>query len=1003
MDTQLAKNNEIAELIAATQNFNINDEPIGDAVPAVSDFNCKKELSSGDYSFFKVTKLAFDEDFPKREAFENVLLSLDNTAFNFVYILEGNENGVDLYIGIVNNGKKSSNKFASNDYTKIIQSTFEGNFNGSILMPLRKSTDPSKDNKELEKIVNNCNYKNAGVIMGIPSLNDDKNNESKGDFQGVDRLINSMLGLKWRIVIVCEPVNKSDVKALQEQVYNLYNEMSVLSKMNVQNQVNQSSGRSYSENEGHSENTSHGTSYNDNITKGTNKSSGGSDSSSGTSKSRSEGHGTSDTTGSSDSKGKTAGVSQNNGSSTSLSFELTNKRMQEIMSYIDNELLGRLKTGFTKGLYRTAFYYMAEKPVHAARLKNGIMSLFQGNGSSFSPLISRELSNDVIKNTNILSLYQNFCEKVENCPAAVPTLFGRPFENDLLGLSTYLTPREISLIAGLPQKEVPGIVLQESVDFGLNQKNIAASDENIELGSMVQKGRKLENVPFYLKKESLSKHTFIAGVTGSGKTTTCHKLLAEANVPYLVIEPAKTEYRTLINYDADIFVLTIGSERVAPFRFNPFELVKGELLPAHIDMLKATFTSAFPMEGSMPQLMEEAIIQAYENKGWDTSTGENSIYDDPYTDDADAFPVMTDLLCTMKKVVAEKNFGERLQGEYEGSLISRLSNLTKGVKGRILNCRHSVDFNFIADSKVILEMDELKSPEDKALFMGFILTRLSAVVKYKHKLNKDYRHLTLVEEAHRLLSKPDYGDPGSKKAAVETFADMLAEVRKYGEGLIIVDQIPNKLASEVLKNTNTKIIHKILAKDDKEAVGDTMLMNPKQKEFLSALPVGEAVIFTENTDKPVNVAIKPIDRDGDTNEAEIDDETVTERFKAVKSGLGRLCYDDPEIQAIYPTFIEELKNLKKLMSDSEKRKKIVDTIGMISEKKRKPASELWKKLIENRLTEKGNSASDPDCMITADDVNRLVTFFAEEYSVENYSVGTPEPKLFILIDNLSRK
>ena len=164
--------------------------------------------------------------------------------------------------------------------------------------------------------------------------------------------------------------------------------------------------------------------------------------------------------------------------------------------------------------------------------------------------------------------------------------------------------------------------------------------------------------------------------------------------------------------------------------------------------------------------------------------------------------------------------------------------MRKGAKGRMLNTPYSLDFFKIAEKNVIIELEDLKSAEDKALIMGFILARLSAVIRQKHRENKDYRHITLVEEAHRLLSKVEYGDSGSKKSAVETFTDLLADVRKYGEGLIIVDQIPNKLASEVIKNTNTKIIHKLLARDDKETVGDAMLMDDKQKAFLSALGTG---------------------------------------------------------------------------------------------------------------------------------------------------------------------
>ena len=109
----------------------------------------------------------------------------------------------------------------------------------------------------------------------------------------------------------------------------------------------------------------------------------------------------------------------------------------------------------------------------------------------------------------------------------------------------------------------------------------------------------------------------------------------------------------------------------------------------------------------------------------------------------------------------------------------------------------------------------------------------------------------MIEEAHRLLSKVEYGDSGSKRTAVETFTDMLAEIRKYGESLIVVDQIPNKLASEVLKNTNTKIIHRLLARDD----NDTMLMDDRQKEYLSALEIGQAIVFSEGMSRPLHIQI----------------------------------------------------------------------------------------------------------------------------------------------------
>jgi RecA/RadA recombinase len=514
----------------------------------------------------------------------------------------------------------------------------------------------------------------------------------------------------------------------------------------------------------------------------------------------------------------------------------------------------------------------------------------------------------------------------------------RPFINNNVGIGTYLTAREVSLLAGLPMKEVPGIVLKEAVGFGLNTKNIDTNN-SICIGDIVQKGRILTDMPFMLNRKVLTKHIFIAGVTGSGKTTTCHRLLYEINhngnsgkkIPFMVIEPAKTEYRTLVRqkkYFDDVIVFTIGNEQIAPFRLNPFELVKGELITSHVDMLKATFTSAFPMEASMPQLLEEAMYLCYEAMGWDVESNEFLREEDPFDSKVDVFPQLSDLMKALELVVDKKGFDERLKKDYIGSLVSRLSNLTLGSKGLMLNCPHSVDFSYLAKNNVVLELEDIKSGEEKSFIMGLILGRMAAVIKEENRKNPNYQHVTLVEEAHRLLSKVEYGDSGSKKNAVEAFTDLLAEVRKYGEGLIIVDQIPNKLTPEVLKNTNTKIIHRILARDDKEAVGDTMLMNDKQKEYLSALSVGDTIIFTENTDSPVNVHINQFT---DTSEEQVPSSEVEANFKAIKHNLGN-CYSKYNLARIIKKY-PELKNefimiTERSKEDDDRKKSLADKVSM---------------------------------------------------------------------------
>lgn len=640
------------------------------------------------------------------------------------------------------------------------------------------------------------------------------------------------------------------------------------------------------------------TSKSETNTNGTNKSSGSSSSSSGSNESKSKGitcgsssgtsksytAGTSKTTtestgknegesfgktsSTSDSKGETETTTtgtndsttsnESTGTSYSVSTEVQNREVQDWLKYLDEILFPIIDYGKSKGIYLTSSFVFSNDNGTLIKLGNTMRSLFSGRKGNKIPLTLEILPS----NDKRIEFFQNFqipeydiseyaSDKKEALVLKSGMGIGKKAE-----FGNWYSANELSLIAGLPQKEVVGLSLKEEVEFGLNV-NSGEDEEKILLGNLVQSGNILD-IDVSLDKKALNKHIFITGVTGTGKTTTCQKLLLESEMPFLVIEPAKTEYRILIDEPKtkDILIFTLGKDTVSPFRLNPFEFFEHETITSRVDMLKAAMEASFDMEAAIPQLLESSMYECYKDYGWNILTNKNSKFENPFAEGVYSFPTLKDLLEKVEVEVEKQGFDDRLKRDYIGSIKARLQGLLVGSKGIMLNVGRGIDFRELIEKKVVLEIEEIKNGSEKSLIMGFVLTNLCEALKAKYRVNRHFKHITLIEEAHRLLAKFTPGDSPNKKQGIETFTDMLAEVRKYGESLIIADQIPNKLTPEILKNTNTKIVHKLFAEDDKEAIGTTMSLASEQKNFLSSLNTGRAIVFSQGWDKALQVQIK---------------------------------------------------------------------------------------------------------------------------------------------------
>ncbi len=802
-----------------------------------------------------------------RLAMSNVVCSLSAAHCASIYLLAGRPEGVSLYLGIGSDDERADLPEAA----KAFRAAFEGNFLGARLQAV------NEDDGAIGDLLKGSRH--LGMMTGVPTFDDHEARQDGDDFQGVERVVNVMAGETWQLAITAQPGSEAELDEIIQALFDLSAGLSTRARETWQEteQTVEDAGSAerQSRNEARTErkNKSGESSYRAERTetKGDNtKSEAKSDASH-----KTDADSITNEESINKAKDDTSSEGKNFRLQISKSRELRDRRNELLQEHVHDTLLDRFLQGRAKGMFRTTMFIATQTHASYERLARTVLAVFQDSRPNLTPLRMHKMIEPARTVLELLAPRFLAADGIRRHDALVQSI---PCDErqGLAQAGSWLTARELAGVAGVPNIELPGLKLRASVDFGLNAVPAPHGECELVLGHIVQNGRLLVHRPLFLAVRDLNKHVFITGVTGAGKTTTCMKLLLESGLPFLVIEPAKTEYRALHALAPETEYYILGREDLTPFRLNPFEMVEAEHinLAGHVSQLTATLAAVFPMEAAMPFLVEEAIINAYKTRGWDVHAGKNFLHLQPWAEGSTAWPTFSDMLRELDGVIVSKRMGEDFTAKYRGSLVAQLSNLTLGVKGRMLNTPRSMNFDLLLNGRVVIELEEIKNDLDKALFMGLIISRIADCMKQRHRKNKHFRHLTLVEEAHRLLSRLEPGEGGARKVGVEMFANLLAEVRKYGEGLIIADQIPNKLIPDVIKNTNIKIVHRLFAADDRHAIGDTMGLTDRQKNFLPLLQQGQAVVYCGGWHAPI---LTQVIQGADTSEAEIPEATFRKR------------------------------------------------------------------------------------------------------------------------------
>ena len=431
--------------------------------------------------------------------------------------------------------------------------------------------------------------------------------------------------------------------------------------------------------------------------------------------------------------------------------------------------------------------------------------------------------------------------------------------------TSYVGTDELSNVIAFPKKSLQGIPVVSGVSFGREPYSLTPLEKNLPLGNAYHLHEKIENQEILISTSELSKHTFITGSTGSGKSNTVYWLLEQLvkqGKSFLVIEPAKGEYKKMIGQNDNVTVYGTNplKEDSILLRINPFSFPVGEIhILEHLDRLVEIFNVCWPMYAAMPAILKDSIERAYISAGWDLIKSENK-YNNML------FPTFGDVMIQIKQVLNESDYSDDNKGDYTGSLVTRIRSLTNGINGLIF-ASDEIPQTKLFDENVVVDLSRVGSSETKSLIMGILVLKLQEHRMLNSKPDSDLSHVTVLEEAHNLLKRTSTEQSSDSSnllgKSVEMLSNAIAEMRTYGEGFIIVDQSPALLDMSVIRNTNTKIIMRLPDYEDRVLVGKSAGLNDEQIDEVSRLEMGVASITQSGWIEPVLCKIKDFKIKGD--------------------------------------------------------------------------------------------------------------------------------------------
>ncbi|WP_422444576.1 helicase HerA domain-containing protein [Endozoicomonas sp. ALB091] len=843
-----------------------------------------------DVRIFRIERLVQENKQSVLESITAAYTALGAAGYTVFVFLKSDGNETLLFIGT----RGEPGKMLGKNSGDLLEATFKGHFPGSLL---RSLNGPDVDTL-LDSLTEAVQSSTVTAVSSVPSLS---TADQEHFMQGLERFIDAAESKVYEGLILAEPVSMQELNTVKTGYEQVATQLSALAKRQFSYGIQDSEAVSQSISDGLSKSLGEslgltetkGTSGNNTQTSsqtyGTNSSTTEADSASralglgalalgvvfapvtggmslvgatgaaslfqttkteGTSSSSSAGESQTQSTNYSTAKSRTTtqtdtisrtntqGLTQTRGESKQISYETMDKGIMGMLDKIDHHL-ARINEAKSHGGWLSTAYFIGDSPATTESLASIFLGLTRGTQSSTEDFALTTWNGK--KGAEVSQWLGQLMH-----PRLRPT-FAANARIAHLTPATLVSGKEMAIQLSLPRRSTSTVVVQETAAFGRKVQSLNTSEvqndkeRTIELGKVRHLWTDLSQ-KVNLNLDCLTGHVFITGSTGSGKSNTAYELLdqlQEKSIPFLVIEPAKGEYKHVFGNRDDVRVLGTNGKYTELLKINPFSFPEETHVLEHVDRLIEVFNVCWPMYAAMPAILKDAVLRSYEQCGWNLSS---SVQNTTKV----FFPTFADLLVQLEQVIAQSAYSEEMKSNYTGALVTRIRSMVNGLSGQIFSA-DEISTEELFDRNVIVDLSRVGSQETKSLLMGLLVIKLSEYRAEQALMNQPLRHVTVLEEAHNILraSNISSGAEGSNMAekSVEMLSNAIAEMRTYGEGFIIADQSPSAVHLSAIRNTNTKILMRLPDEADRFLAGKSAALTDDQLDELARLPKGVGVIY----------------------------------------------------------------------------------------------------------------------------------------------------------------